>query len=240
MRRENEYQFESRVRFSEVDHHQQMTLPGILNYFQDCSTFQSEALGCGIDACNERKRGWVLSSWQVEIERYPRFGEKILVRTWSCGFEGLYGYRNFCMEDGKGEIAVRAYTVWVYMDLEKGRPAKVDPEEAARYGCGEPLAMEPASRKVRMPKEAEAMPDFPVRRYHIDTNEHVNNCQYVQMALECIPHPEEIAKMRAEYKKSAVFGEQIYPRYAKEGDREVVELGDAAAKPYALVEIKRR
>ena len=119
MRRENEYQFESRVRFSEVDHHQQMTLPGILNYFQDCSTFQSEALGCGIDACNERKRGWVLSSWQVEIERYPRFGEKILVRTWSCGFEGLYGYRNFCMEDGKGEIAVRAYTVWVYMDLER-------------------------------------------------------------------------------------------------------------------------
>ena len=56
MRRENEYQFESRVRFSEVDHHQQMTLPGILNCFQDCSTFQSEALGCGIDACNERKR----------------------------------------------------------------------------------------------------------------------------------------------------------------------------------------
>ena len=192
LRQKNSYEFRGRVRYSEIDHRGTMTLPSLINYFQDCSTFQSEALGCGIDACNERKRGWVLSSWQVEIERYPRFGEKILVRTWSCGFEGLYGYRNFCMEDGKGEIAVRAYTVWVYMDLEKGRPAKVDPEEAARYGCGEPLAMEPASRKVRMPKEAEAMPDFPVRRYHIDTNEHVNNCQYVQMALECIPHPEEI------------------------------------------------
>ena len=121
------------------------------------------------------------------------------------------------MEDGKGEIAVRAYTVWVYMDLEKGRPAKVDPEEAARYGCGGTachgtgLPESTGCTRVR----AEAMPDFPVRRYHIDTNEHVNNCQYVQMALECIPHPEEITKMRAEYKKSAVFGDQIYPRYAK-------------------------
>ena len=57
MKRENEYMFKSRVRFSESDHHQQITLPGIINYFQDCSTFQSEALGVGVEACMERGRG---------------------------------------------------------------------------------------------------------------------------------------------------------------------------------------
>lgn len=240
MRRENEYQFASRIRFSEADHHQRITLPAIINYFQDCSTFQSDALGCGIDACRERARGWVLSSWQVEVERYPKLGEEIRVRTWACGFEGLYGYRNFCMETPDGQIAAWAYSVWVYMDMEKGRPARVDPEEAERYGYGEPLEKEYAPRKIRLPKEAIEQPDFPVRRYHIDTNEHVNNCQYVQMALEFIPAPQEVVKMRAEYKKSAVFGDRIYPRYAKEEDREVVELCDAKGSPYALVEFKRR
>lgn len=240
MKRENEYMFKSRVRFSESDHHQQITLPGIINYFQDCSTFQSEALGVGVEACMERGRGWVLSSWQVEVDRYPKFGETVAVRTWACGFQGLYGYRNFCLEDEEGRMAAYAFSVWVYMDMKKGRPIKVDEEEVKRYGYGDPLAMDYASRKIALPKETKAGTPFPVRRYHIDTNEHVNNCQYVQMAQEILPDPEGIFKMRAEYKKSAVYGDMIYPEYAKEEDREVASLCDEAGKPYALVEFKRR
>ncbi len=137
-------------------------------------------------------------------------------------------------------MAAYAFSVWVYMDMKKGRPIKVDEEEVRRYGYGEPLAMDYASRKIALPKETKAGTPFPVRRYHIDTNEHVNNCQYVQMAQEILPDPEGIFKMRAEYKKSAVYGDMIYPEYAKEEDREVASLCDEAGKPYALVEFKRR
>ena len=69
--RDNQYTTEGRIRFSEVDHTRRITLPGIVNYFQDCSTFQSEDLGLGIVHCSERKRAWILSSWQVVVERYP-------------------------------------------------------------------------------------------------------------------------------------------------------------------------
>ena len=72
--RDNQYTTEGRIRFSEVDHTRRITLPGIVNYFQDCSTFQSEDLGLGIMHCSERKRAWILSSWQVVVERYPEIG----------------------------------------------------------------------------------------------------------------------------------------------------------------------
>ena len=49
------YTFESRVRYSETDHRETMTLPAIVNYFQDCSTFQSEDLGVGIDYFREKQ-----------------------------------------------------------------------------------------------------------------------------------------------------------------------------------------
>ena len=45
--RDNQYTIDGRIRFSEVDHTRRITLPGIVNYFQDCSTFQSEDLGLG-------------------------------------------------------------------------------------------------------------------------------------------------------------------------------------------------
>ena len=56
---------------------------------------------------------------------------------------------------------------------------------------------------------------FPVRKYHIDTNEHVNNCQYVQMALEVLPRDILVSQVRVDYKKSAVLGDKIFPETAQ-------------------------
>ena len=63
------YEFDSRVRYSEVDHHGTMTVPALINYFQDCSTFQSEDLGIGTTVLKEEKRAWLLSYWQVILNR---------------------------------------------------------------------------------------------------------------------------------------------------------------------------
>ena len=65
----------------------------------------------------------------------------------------------------------------------------------------------------------------------------MNNCQYVQMALEGLKEPMEVKKMRVEYKKSAVYGDTIYPKTSYEGDRAVVVLCDKAGKAYAVVEL---
>ena len=43
------YTFNSRVRYSEVDRSLSLDTASIINYFQDCSTFQSEDLGVGVE-----------------------------------------------------------------------------------------------------------------------------------------------------------------------------------------------
>lgn len=232
------YSFDSRVRFSEVDHTKQITLPGVINYFQDCSTFHSESLGLGVDYFAKHKRAWVLNAWQVIAARYPKLGEHITVSTWATEFNGLYGLRNFRMTDGQGRTAAYANSVWVYMDMAKGRPVKPLPEEIEAYGEEEPLEMEYAPRKIALPDTWEERDSFPVRKYHIDTNEHVNNCQYVQMALEVLGREPDIRQVRVEYRKSAVYKDIIIPRVAQEDGRTVVSLGDAQGKPYAIVELK--
>ena len=56
------YEFDGRVRYSEIDHRGTMTLPALINYFQDASTFQSEAIGLGMDRLKHDRKAWVLSS----------------------------------------------------------------------------------------------------------------------------------------------------------------------------------
>ena len=70
--------FRSRVRYSEIDEDGKLTLPAILNYFQDCCTFHSEDVGLGMKKLRKIHRGWVLSSWQIIVERYPEHGEELL------------------------------------------------------------------------------------------------------------------------------------------------------------------
>ena len=232
------YEFDSRVRYSEVDHHGTMTVPALINYFQDCSTFQSEDLGLGTTVLKEEKRAWLLSYWQVILNRKPELGEKITIGTFATEFKGLFGNRNFYMKDADGKYLACANSVWAFIDTETGRPTRPQPKDVQLYGAEEPLDMPYEGRKIRLPEEADDLEAFPVRKHHIDTNEHVNNCQYVQMALEFLPDDLQIAQLRVEYKKAAVLGDMIYPKLSKEADRIVVELCDEQAKPYAVLEFK--
>lgn len=72
------YSFKGRVRYSEIGENGCLTLPGIQDYYQDCCTFQSESIGQGMEVLENRQRAWVLSSWQIIVERYPKMGESII------------------------------------------------------------------------------------------------------------------------------------------------------------------
>ncbi len=230
------YEFNSRVRYSEIDHHGTLTLPALINYFQDCSTFQSEDVGLGTEVLKAEKRAWIL--WQVIAERYPALGERITIGTFPTEFKGLFGNRNFYIKDESGNMIAKAYSVWVFLDTETGRPVRPEEKDIKPYGMGEALDMPYKGRKISLPEETEALEAFPVRRYHIDTNEHVNNCQYVQMALEFLPADRQFRQIRVEYKKSAVLGDVIYPKRSREEDRTVIELCAEDGRPYAVVELK--
>lgn len=144
------------------------------------------------------------------------------------------------MKDAQGRVTAYANSIWVFMDIKKGRPVRPAQEDVANYCPEPPLDMEYAPRKIAVPKEVKEKGHFPVLRSQIDTNEHVNNCQYIQMAVEVMPECERAGQIRVEYKKSAVLGDEIYPKTAVEEDRKVVELCGADGKPFAVIEFKEK
>ena len=109
------YSFSNRVRYSEVNSEKELTLPSLLDYLQDCCTFESEDFGVGVDYLAKEQVAWILSSWEIKVYRYPQMGQHIKVSTWPYAFRGFYGYRNFCIEGEDGEIFAEANSVWVFM-----------------------------------------------------------------------------------------------------------------------------
>ena len=234
------YTWDSRVRFSEIGEDKRLTLDGILNYFQDSSTFHSEDIGNGMDVVENLKRVWVLSSWQIVVNEYPKIGDRIKLGTWPYDFNRFLGGRNFIMYGEDGRVLAYANSLWTYLNSENGRPARVDDYILELYKLEPKYDMEYADRKIALPAEMESQKPLTIEVYHLDTNHHVNNGQYVKMAGAYLPQDFEIAQMRAEYKKSALLGDVICPKVAKEENKVIVSLEDEAGNPFTVVEFLKR
>lgn len=234
------YSRDERVRFSEVGPDGRLTLPALVNYFQDCSTFHSEDLGVGLAYLAQRNCAWLMSFWQVVVENRPRLGEPVRLETRPYAFEHFMGRRNFEMLDRQGRSLAKADSLWLYYNGKTGRPERPPQEMVEVYGMDEPLVMEYAeSRKIALPKELEEREPFPVRPTDLDTNRHVNNGQYVRMAADLLP-AEQVREFRIEYKKAAHLGDTIYPRVGVQDGWHVAALCDGNGKPYAVAAVRTR
>lgn len=233
------YSFESRVRYSEVGEDGYLTLFGLLNYFQDCTIFHSEAVGLGMSHLEKAKRAWVLQSWQIDVERYPKLGEHVRVYTWPYGFKGFFGDRNFVMEDGEGNRIAWANSVWVFMDPKTARPVRATEEELAGYELHEKLDMDYQDRRVRVPDGGRTMEPFPILKEYLDTNHHVNNGQYVRLGQLYLPADFTVKRLRAEYKAQARLGDVCIPTVLEDGDVTYVTLKNGQGAAYVNIEFCR-
>ncbi len=234
------YSFKSRVRYSEIDKDKKMDLYSIINYFQDCSIFQSEDIGMGLAYLEKNKRVWLMNAWQIIVNRFPVLGEEITISTWAYDFNSMYGYRNFMIEDSSVQPAAIANSIWVYMNTENNCPVKVTEKDIRGYNPEKKYDMDYAPRKIAIPRNMNALTGFPVIRSNIDTNNHVNNGQYIKMAEEFLPSGYRIRQMRAEYRMSAVLGDIIVPMVCSENNTYTVVLANTEGKPFTIIEFKQQ
>ena len=232
------FEYPAHVRYTEVGHRGLMTLPALINAFQDCSTFQSEALGVGMAWLKHERRAWVLTHWHIVVNRYPSLCEEIAIGTFASSFRGFTAKRNFYIKDNAGTLIAKAESSWASIDLSTGKPIRPTEEHVKPYGTHDPLPMPDEGRRVKVPDEMTPFAPIEVRRGLIDTNEHVNNCQYVQIVLDILPRETQPHEVRVDYRRAAVLGDTIYPSISHESDRIVAVLADATTSPYAVVELK--
>ncbi|MDF2511652.1 MAG: acyl-ACP thioesterase [Herbinix sp.] len=237
------YSFNSRVRYSELNHRKEiLDCSSIINYFQDCSTFQSEDLDRGLAFLQAEHRVWMLGSWQLQIKKPAKLGDYITVGTWAYDFKGFYGYRNFIMKNESEEVLAVANSIWIYMDTLSGRPARIPSDYATTSGYGfEPAyPMEYTERKIDFPTDYETFEPFFVTKANIDSYHHVNNGQYVKLAEEYLPDDYIVQSMRVEYRSQATLGKVIIPLLSFHNNNYIISLADEQHNPYAIVEFSGR
>ncbi len=237
------FEMKRQVTYSEVAGDLKVNMAGLVHYLQDCTIAHSETVGQGVSAVQKTRRAWFLSSWQIEVDRYPEFMELVKVRTWAHHFKGMYGHRNFVVLDADENQIVKANSIWIFMDIDKMMPTRITPEDAAPYTIEPALEMDYAPRKIR-PLDAEDQilskqyEPIVVKPSFLDSNHHVNNGKYVEEALNCLCVEEPIKRMRVDYRKAAKSGDIMYPSCYYQDGRQQVILSDQEGNIYVIVEVE--
>lgn len=238
------YEYESRIGFSQCDADNNLALTSLIDMFQDASTFQSEDLGVGFDYLSERGVAWVLSYWEIDIIKFPKSCDRVLVGTFPNSMKGFMGGRNFCLKDMSGEFLVKANTLWTFLNMAEAKPERIPQNLCDLYVTEEKLDMIYESRKVAIPdgdgvdiKNGDAIV---IQKHHLDSNKHVNNGQYVKIAMAAIEEDIDMStckRVRVDYRKQARLGDTIVPQIYKTGNKIVVALRDDGEGIYSVTEL---
>ncbi len=212
------YAIEHTVRYSDLSVSGKVDIAQMACFFQDCASFHSDSVGAGANYLRTEKGCvWMLNSWQIEVDRYPSYGEKLKIVTNPYAYDKVFAKRNFMLYDEDGTRIAVANSFWFMFDIASMHPHRLTEDLMGVYELGEKEEMrEYAPRMIRLSKEeisqAEQAEPILVRRAYCDTNQHMNNVWYIRLGMDLLPAEFQIREMRAEYRTGARAGEKIYPQ----------------------------
>lgn len=204
------------IRFFDVDFKKRLTVQRLMNFFEDSAISQSERLGVGLEFLKHSRMAWVIHQWNIKVEKFPVFGEKIRVKTWPDGVYKFYAFRKFELSDANNNKMITADSIWLLLDTEKRRPMKVPDQLYQAYGMEKELSDDSRILKLKEPLRVDSEREFKVRFSDIDINNHVNNVKYYEWAFESLPQDilenYSLKSVKLTYKKEAKLGDIIAAR----------------------------
>lgn len=160
----------------------------------------------------EQNMAQLLASRQVEVMRVPLFKESLTVTTSVYGMKPMFGFRNTFIYDASGNPCYRTWSMGAFVDKTNGKLKRVDDATIASMQLEPQLEMNYRDRRIILPRTGgEVMEPVKVLRADIDYNRHMNNANYVRMAMELLPADFEVKGLRVEYRVAAKLGDALTP-----------------------------
>lgn len=201
------------IHYYDVSSDLKCKLTSLIDFICDIGTQQSEKVNIGLSYLNEKRYGWVFYKYDINVYRYPLFGEIISITTKVTGIRTFYGPREYVIKDQKGNIIADGKALFFLINIDKRRPVRVPHEIFEAYGIEKNSSCKIDTEKLKKPETIDYQNDFYIRHSDIDTNKHVNNVRYVEWALETVPSDildnYEIRNIKVLFEKETKYGDKI-------------------------------
>ena len=204
------FEKEFTVEESQVDSRGRLKLSSLLLIFQELAGEQCSRRGLGWQSLWDRGLFWAVTRNRGTLQRLPRLGEKVRMRTWPMPQTRTAYPRAMELTDGQGDLLVQVMSLWVLMDHEKR--TMVLPGRSGVEVPGITLGTELPAPGSMAPVQGEILETRTVQPVDLDHNGHMNNTRYLDWAAEFFgqalaEHPPK--SFQIGYLSEALAGEEL-------------------------------
>ena len=206
---------------------------------QDNITECFSKMECDGVTCREKYNAfWIFMKTRLDFTRRPDWREKVVVDTFPVDNIGLKTHVDTVFRDKSGEIIIKAELEACVLDISTHRPVRLESVHYPTENFPESVFDEPFDRFDIDFSEEDFSFEQTVRSHHIDMSHHMNNTEYIKLALDTFTDDfllsHEVKSMEVHYKGESREGEtlRVYRKTSdngtfvviKERDRTVFEM----------------
>jgi acyl-ACP thioesterase len=200
------------VKSYQTNQYGKASIASLFNILIEAAWAHAQVMDWGYDSLKSNNLFWVLSRMLFQVEKYPAWQDQIILNTWSAGTDGMYAYREYILENEKGEVILRASSAWLILDMETRKIFRLSefretfPKLIDSKACRNPKRIKPDIHSAEMSY-------FPVLFSELDINKHFNSVKYVERVLDDFGidflNSYEPAELEVNYLKEGVAGDFI-------------------------------
>lgn len=174
------------VYWHDTDVNGNMSFAALSRYLQDIAWKNAESLDFGFKKVTELNLIWVLVRQLIQMNRMPRWGERIKIETWPRGCEGLWAYRDYQIKNEKNEILGGVSSSWMVIDTNTRRPQKLEVMEGVLPKTILNPITENSAAKIPFLEPGKLIDTRHAKYSELDMNGHVNNPIYIDWMMDAI------------------------------------------------------
>lgn len=173
-----------RIGAQHIDFRRKVSLVSLANFILNTAGKNASENGFGLLKLQSDNYTWVLSRLVIDMNRFPKEEEQLMIETWIQAADKFFTTRNFAITDGNGTVIGYASSLWAVIDMETRQGIPLDTVSALqRFATEEPT---PIGIPTRIPNvKGEVSNIFKVKYSDIDINRHVNTLHYIQWISDC-------------------------------------------------------
>ena len=233
------YSLKYKVTTSTCDSEGRLKLYSALQMMQDCSEMWIDSEPGVKQYFAEQNMAQLLATRQVEIIRVPEYKEELTVTSTVYDMKPMFGFRNTFIYDAQGNPCYKTWSMGAFVDKVAGKLKRVDQATIDSMNLEPQKEMNYRDRRIILPKQGgDMLEPVKVLRADIDYNKHMNNANYVRIAMELLPESMVVRGMRVEYRVAAKLGDILTPTMYQIDDGFIVSLS-VNGEVSAIVEFTR-
>ena len=177
------FEYSMKIPFDMSDVNGYIKIPQLILLSLQVSGMQSIELGMSdMYILENYNLVWIITDYNMKIERLPVFDEKITIETYAKSHNRLFCYRAFNIKDEAGNTIIEMVATFVLMDRDtrKVHPVMSEITDAFDSELSKTMLRGPRFKELEGGVEQE----YRVRFYDLDMNGHVNNSKYLDWVFE--------------------------------------------------------